>query len=530
MLIDGRDPANSLDFDAEICIVGAGAAGITLARDLIAGGKSVLLLESGGADFDPDVQNLADGSNVGVDYYPLRDARLRFFGGTTAIWGGRCVELDPIDFRRRSHVPHSGWPVTYDEMVPWFEKAHTTLGLKRIADHGAHWRALGLGELPFDPEKLDMRFWQFDESADRFTLGRCGDLTGSDRATIILNVTARKIVLADGDKAVDHIELATLTGRTGAVRAKHYVLALGGMETPRLMLASRQGSARGFGGDAVGRYFMEHPHGRGGEVRSDSLWRVLTLLPRSKRINGKRQAAILRLSETEQMRRQTLNTSLTLAVRRPAESGAGTGRAAYSTLRHALPSTKIWRSAWRISKAAATRYRETVDPLWPWLAVKAGGKGLYASIRGEQAPNPDSRIKLSRRTDALGIPQAELDWKLSPIDRHSVSILIETLDAALRANGIGRVVPADWLSDQSQNWAFDEAIGNHAIGGYHHMGTTRMADNPSIGVVDENCTVFGVSNLHIAGSSVFTTGGWANPTLPLLAFVHRLAARIIAMP
>src|SRR3546814_9340291 len=94
--------------EGEVCVIGAGAAGISLTRRLLASGRQVILLESGGLDYEKPIADLAVGQNVGEDYYRLEDSRLRFFGGTTAIWGGRCAELDPSDLAKRNYVPHSG--------------------------------------------------------------------------------------------------------------------------------------------------------------------------------------------------------------------------------------------------------------------------------------------------------------------------------------------------------------------------------------------------------------------------------------
>jgi len=151
---------------------------------------------------------------------------------------------------------------------------------------------------------------------------------------------------------------------------------------------------------------------------------------------------------------------------------------------------------------------------------------LYLIARAEQAPNPSSRVVLSDQRDALGCRRANLDWQLSDLDKHSVRELALALGREFNRLGIGKVSPMDWLQDGTTAWPLDPTVGNHPIGGYHHMGTTRMSASPAHGVVDSNCTVHGMGNLHVAGSSVFATSGWANPTLTLLALAHRLARHI----
>jgi choline dehydrogenase-like flavoprotein len=147
-------------------------------------------------------------------------------------------------------------------------------------------------------------------------------------------------------------------------------------------------------------------------------------------------------------------------------------------------------------------------------------------IRGEQAPNPASRVTLAPVRDALGVPQARLDWRLSAQEKHTVAVLVERLSAEFERLGHGRIKPADWLADPSPAWPVDPTVGNHAIAGYHHMGTTRMAASPAQGVVDADCRVHGYDNLYVAGSSVFATSGWANPTLTILALARRLGAHL----
>jgi choline dehydrogenase-like flavoprotein len=148
---------------------------------------------------------------------------------------------------------------------------------------------------------------------------------------------------------------------------------------------------------------------------------------------------------------------------------------------------------------------------------------LYVITRGEQAPNPDSRILLSDKRDALGQRRADLDWQMTDIDKHTAKIMAKVIDAEFRRLGLGTMEPAAWLDEPGPKWPVDLTVGNHPIANYHQMGGTRMSDDPSKGVVDANCRVHGYDNLYVAGSSVFVTSGWANPTLTIAALALRLA-------
>ena len=152
--------------------------------------------------------------------------------------------------------------------------------------------------------------------------------------------------------------------------------------------------------------------------------------------------------------------------------------------------------------------------------------GLYVMARAEQAPNPDSRVRLSTEKDALGSPRANLDWQLCALDKETMLQFGKTLKGEFDRLGLGKLTTSEWLENGKPDWPVDPTVGNHPIGGFHHMGTTRMSTSARDGVVDANCTVHGYHNLHIAGSSVFATGGWANPTLSLLALTHRLGVHL----
>ena len=156
-----------------MCVVGAGAAGISLTRRLLARGHSVVLLESGGLDYEAPVANLNAGHSVGEEYYALADSRLRFFGGTTAIWGGRCAELDPIDLERRDYVPHSGWPFSWEELERWYAEARPLFGLpprrpapKICVGRRGSAKVRGTGNAALG----------FDRRFNRFAWERCKDL------------------------------------------------------------------------------------------------------------------------------------------------------------------------------------------------------------------------------------------------------------------------------------------------------------------------------------------------------------------
>lgn len=510
------------DRHADVCIVGAGVAGQTVARRLAAAGKSVILAESGGTDFDSDVQSLAAGPNLGENYYPLRDSRLRLFGGTTAIWGGRSVALDPIDFTKRDWIEHSGWPITYEELDPYVDEAFEALNLHRPRS----WEDVGETP-PFDRTKVDARLWAFDEKGERFT--SASDLD-HPKIELILNATLTTIRTGESG-AVDALVFKSLNGATMNVIASDYVLAAGGIETPRLLLACGEDRPNGIGNDhdLVGRFFMEHPHTRGGAILPltddvDGMMKILSLTKQNIHHEGHRFAAAYRPAEEAQARLGILNTAVSFGIRRHAGQKVAGFQSFIASLKHSLPAKRSFRSAYQSLKTTVVNNAPHADTRIAarWLMWKRDLRGLYAVVRAEQAPNPNSRVRLVDEVDALGVRRAGLDWQFLEVDRRSVAGLMGLLDEELQRMGAGRAQPADWLVEGKKLWDFDPLISSHPIGGYHHMGTTRMGATAREGVTDAECRVFGAPNLFVAGSSLFPTSGWANPTITIIALALRL--------
>ncbi|MGQ0619023.1 MAG: FAD-dependent oxidoreductase [Panacagrimonas sp.] len=513
---------------ADICIVGAGAAGITLVRRLMGRGRKIVLLESGGMDYEPDIAALNAGRSSGMPYYDLEDARLRLFGGTAAIWGGRCAELDEIDFEPRDWVHHSGWPFRKTALAPYYDEARRHLQLESRTPDDRTLRELGVHPSLFGEGVLTPAIWQFDDCWDRFGLAANADVHRHPDVTVLLHASVTELNLNESGSAVESVDVAQLAGDRGVfrgrVRARVFVLAAGGLENPRLLLASRSRSPHGVGNqhDVVGRYFMEHPHARGGQLHIDRLWDVLRAFGSSHSIGGMRHAACLRPADGLQREHRILNSSFVPRVRAHPQARSSVSTRLYQSLKDRTAPTHSNRMLWRMTRSAKRWLHRVHDPLKPWLNVRLERQGLYLSMRAEQAPNPDSRVRITRDRDALGVPRIELDWRLSEIDKRTLRVLVCELDAQLRRQGTGSVEPAPWLLAPDASWENDPLISHHPIGGYHHMGTTRMAVDARRGVVDAHCRVHGVANLFIAGSSVFPTSGWANPTLTILALCLRL--------
>ena len=509
---------------ADVAIIGSGAAGQAAARRFLSRGHSVVLIESGGIDHDEASADFNRGDVVGQAYHPLEHSRLRFFGGTTAIWGGRCAEYDAIDFERREWVADSGWPIGPDELRPYLAEARRSLGVEQV-DTARLARPELLQRL--SSEELAVRWWSFDPLFDRFTIDRSQDLQNDPRCTLLLHATVREVMLADDKSCVERLDVRTPSGRTIDVRARHYLLAAGGIENPRILLASSSVVPNGVGNayDMVGRYFMEHPHARGGRIVGKADWRWLAAFAK-RRINGVEVSPAITPAESLQRREGLLNSALTIAVRQPEGGSHPLAKRAYLHVKHRTAPTRRGRTMWKATKQLVRGYTGLTGPFHPWLMKRLYNLDLALVVRAEQAPNPESRVKLNGSRDATGMPRVSLDWRLSPIDVDTITGLVGALDRESRRLGLGSVEPAGWLSNSDKSWVSDELVSAHPIGGFHHMGTTRMSSDPRRGVADGWGRVHGLLNLHIAGSSLFPTAGWANPTLMILALAFRTADRI----
>jgi choline dehydrogenase-like flavoprotein len=528
MISDARLFDDGYSFAADVCIAGAGAAGIAIARELIGSNLEVCLLEAGGERPDPATQAPYRGRNVGLRYVPLHTSRRRCLGGTTNDWTGRCRPLDPIDFEARDDVAYSGWPFGRAHLDPFYQRAHELLELGPMRYDTCDWPDRGAA---LELSSHDVRSAMFQYSPPtNFAKTYRAQLAGSANVHTWLYASVVEIETDAAGDRVTRLRLATPQRRRLSVSAKIYILAAGGIENPRLLLISSAGRRPGLGNeyDLVGRFFMEHPQVYVGPFTPSASCPTLDLytVPPGNEFDrpdpvvaGLSPSAELMTSEA------LLNASLGFCVRKAHQSRPEYWSDGVTSLEHLVdaarrgeapenPARYLFHSiagALPIARSCLARlHRRRRSP-------------LVARLTFEAAPNPDSRITLSARRDALGLPRVDLDWRLSEVDRRSALRFLEIARGVIRDSGLGEVhvhvnlAPRDW-----PHWPLSIS------GLHHHMGTTRMHVDPKLGVVDENCRVHRMQNLYIAGSSVFPSSGYANPTLTLVALALRLADHVKA--
>ena len=523
MLIDARTFPAGHSLEADICLIGAGAAGIAIARELAKSSAKVLLLESGGFDFDPDIESLYDGETTGYAYpHPLAFARLRYFGGSTNHYGGACRIHDPVDFEARDWLPGSGWPFSYQHLAPFSARAQQVFQISPDGFDTDVWvRGSGYPRIDADPKRLVTKIWQTNPL--RFGSVYRGELVKAPGVTVCLYATVVGFDTDRGGSRVIKLRCGAPGGLRFNVASRVYVVCCGGIENARLLLIAKEERSLPIDkGGVLGRFFMEHlviheaaefsPMPRGPTPRE-------LYVPAG--LNGYWFHGMLAVSD-ELARHEHLQ-SVTFLIDQPERP---TGRAALSEIWSALrqgrlperPGDALGRIFEGLDDRIDQMYRHTFNSrsgvfnkLHPF---EPGTLSAYV----EQAPNRESRISLTDARDGMGQRRVQLHWQLSRSDKRSLLRALEILGAELARLGVARIRVK--LTQNLDEWPND--LTTHC----HHMGTTRMDPDPKQGVVDEHCRVHGVENLYVAGSSVYPTVGSSAPTLTIVALALRLADRL----
>jgi choline dehydrogenase-like flavoprotein len=414
------------------------------------------------------------------------------------MWAGQALPLEELDFAARDWVADSGWPISLAQLEPYYRRAGALMHLPDVSYGEPGWPA-GL-PLPPASDEMCRRFSTFSPTPNFATAHRAR-LDRAGNVTVLLHANARTLLMREDGAAVDGIQIASLGGRSGRVRARRYVICCGGVETPRLLLAS---GGVGNDHDLVGRFFQEHVHVKVPVLAAGR--RAIARTFHSKRLGGVRHFAKLSASPDLQRRERILAVGADLCYDADANVAlrALKDRAWLATARHSV----------QLGAAAYGRFVRRQK-------ASEGFGTMYFCVQTETAPRRESRVSLDRRRDAIGMPRAVVDWRVEAEELRTAELFAGRLDALLRTHGLGHLerLPLE------RNL---ERLSERVAGGCHHTGTARMAGDPRTGVVDRNCRVFGVENLFIAGGAVFPTSGWSNPTLTLLALGYRLADRLKA--
>jgi choline dehydrogenase-like flavoprotein len=552
MIRAAPDVADGSTLAAEIVVVGAGPIGIVVALELADAGHRVLLVESGGFRFDPMVQDLSRRAGNDPWHVPSELSVRRQLGGTSATWGGRCVPFDPIDFEPRSAVPDAEWPVTYDEMArylgracEWCQCGKPVFSALEVPELAGRSMIPGFRDGAILTTSLER--WALPTRFGRFYRTR---LQKSHQLDVITGFTCTHVACKPTTGEVDHLVLRSLTGRQVIAYGRFYVLATGGLETTRLLMASNDVHPDGIGNTSghLGRWYMAHVEAR--------VARVNLKTPSESTIHDHERDADgvyvrRRFTFSAEFQRQMgLPNAAIWFVNPPMGDpvhGSGILSGVYLTLASPIGrfmlAEGIRQAGTKTSASVRKRdhLRNVVDDLGPatrfavsfgyrrflrrgrkapGFFVRSAANTYPLDYHGEHRPHADSRVVLTAERDALGVPRIRTAMRFSDEDVASVERAMRELDAALRDADVGQL---EFLFDDIATGVRESLVRSS---GYHQTGTTRMAANAADGVVDANLAVFGTENLFVASTSTFPTSSQANPTLTGIAFAVRLAEHL----
>jgi len=457
---------------ADVAIFGSGPAGLTLAKTLADRGLSVIVAEGGGFSYEDRSQDLYQGAIVGDMPMELEASRLRMFGGSSNHWGGYSRPLDAIDFEERAWLAHTGWPISKAELDPYEAAASEILEVQPAFA---------------DQQRGDLIFADYGYSPPVVFGDKYHDeIEASENLTVVMNANFNRVTL-DGNR-ITSAEVRGYNGGSWQIEAREFALCMGGIENPRmLMWANIQSDYQLVGpDDQIGRYWMEHPDIFVGQALlvdpSPELFKTGSFFR-----DGPQ--AFVSLSPALQEEHGVANFMFNIRIR-------GNSKGLMKDLLCVAPGLGM-----RLIEATGR--------------TLICGAEIHAQL--EQLPDPNNRVLLDQARDALGVPKTALHWEYERETNAAMLTALEAMGVALAEEDIGRVRMLDWGNEGRMPPR--QLLDIHK----HHMGGTRMSASPETGVVDANCKVWGCDNLYMGGSSVFTTGGYANPTYAIVQLALRLA-------
>ncbi len=539
MIVDGRNITELQQLKTDICIVGGGPAGLTLANEFINSRLGVILIESGSLNFNPEAQSLSEAKAISVNQSDLKKSRRRQVGGNAHAWnapidsktaGWRCLPLDPLDLEPRDWIPDSGWPFKHQDLESYYQRAHQICGLKEFNYAVEDWQQPDSSPLFTDSQNLQTTISQFAHSSI-FTSYYPQKIRRASNIRILTNTTVLQI--ESTVQNVTNVDVASLKGNRFKVGAKIFILAAGGIENARLLLLSNEQCSLGLGNqhDLVGRFFMDHPRiDLGLFVPFSRQFFDHSQLYDIHAVNGTSILGAISLTTQLLIKEKLPNHGIHFyptyhghlaqakisfkTITRELSQGTIPDKTAHHVYRM-LSGRKYFIDVvyWKIWRLLSNSHLG----IWTFLPhEKTRFSALRLTCQLEQIPLASNRLVLNSEKDRFGQNKIELHWQLGDRETEALKKITTIVSQELNQSGVG------YFQSLEQPLNQDFA----ALTGHHHLGTTRMHSSPKQGVVDADCRVHGLNNLFVAGSSVFPTGGYANPTLTIVALAIKLADKI----
>jgi choline dehydrogenase-like flavoprotein len=547
MKIDARKLMHEQVIESDVCIIGAGPAGTTLAREFLDSGIRVSLLESGGDKFDAKAHQLSKGTLSGELYEPLESTHLRQIGGTANNWilqmtdnqyGYRYTPLDEIDFEQRDEIPHSGWPIRKADLDPYYVRVQEACEIGPYQYSADYWAKDEVLTLPLPPDKAYNSVFLFGPTK-KFTKDFPAQIANSQNINIYTHATVVELLSSEDGLKIERALVRTFEGKEIYFAAKQFIISANALQTPRLLLNSRRHHSNGIGNqhDNVGRYYMDHNLVASGNfVPHDPSFINKLKFYDMQGIDGASVLGKINLSP-EIIRKEGLRNFAAMLFPMPWSKSDLDAMNSVSALKLHLMFNftrfpeNLGTHLLNIFRGRNRLFRAVYESVCYDVPVLLGlGRGGWSRIANnerkynrlellalvEQSPSPNNRVTLTDEKDELGCPRIKVHYTWNAQDIASIARSQKIMAEALVETGLGSYEPPTLPPESVKTFT----------GAHHMMGTTRMSDDPRDGVVDRDCRVHGVENLYIAGSATFPTGGYANPTLTNLALSIRVADRV----
>ena len=524
MHIDLDGVPDRIRFESIVCIVGGGIAGLLLARRLASHGIDVHLLEAGGHTLESRSQEIYSVDMEGRHHDGATEGRFRVFGGSSTRWGGQLLPYTPDIFRPPAGTPSAEWPLSTADVEPHYAELQKIMHVTARSPDKGFLKSFETDQ-PSDGSDINIRFSKWTPISKRNlanTIGR--ECLASSRITVFLHANITSIEVSKVRRRVEHVIAKNYKGQIYEFRAKHFVICAGTIESCRLLLASRSAFERGVGNtaDQVGRFFHDHISVAAANVTGNAKREFVRLFAPSL-VKGTLHTPKLEASADLRKKNSLLAVMAHFAIEEPEASGIAAIRDLFQCVQQGRGREKLPKAILGLPRNSA----EIAKVLWCAYIRKrraiSSGATVTLRLDSEQLPSAENRIKLSAERDALGMPRAIVDWRISEEEHRTVQVYAKVVDRFLNRLGLG---PLEW---RPELWEHDDSWLKLTRDTYHPMGGTRMGTNPSSSVVDPNLQVHGISNLFVSSCSVFPGGGSSNPTFTLMALALRLGTHLTSL-
>jgi len=520
MIIDGRELSKNTDIEADICIMGGGVAGITLANELKDSFANIVLIEAGDEQYSVESQALYAANSKSATYPDPQHSRLRLLGGSSNHWGNNTSPLSKIDFEKREWIPNSGWPISLEDIQDYYTKAADYCGTSSDGYQTPYWtKRFNQPNLTRDSKNIEIGIAKAANPPTRFYASYGELISQHKNITIYKNTNVTDLEFDKQSRRVTSAKLNTYNEYKHTITAKIFVMCFGGIENARMLLHFNNQSENLLGNqfDNVGRYFMDHTTVRAAQLFTNKLEDFP--LFEGQYLAQRYIKSFFQLTERCLAENQTTNLRIPLVKANQYELSDGISSfhlMKQALAKNSLPnnlSTHLSNFVMDFDLIVEALARTSFDSRLFDHANDFAGFTLPMMV--EQTPHRNNQIKLSKVRDKLGIPKIDIIWEFKQEDKNRVWKSLEIFAREVGGLSIGRLK----LLKEREKRIFGDQMGF----GSHHMGTTRMSETEEQGVVDKNLQVFGTDNMYISGSSVFATGGHVPPTLTIAALSIRLA-------